>query len=86
MVRQLENELATLRDELAKLRTAAPTVIADPVQPAKAVSAPVAVPVATPVASPVASPPPPLVKQPALWFAVTGWGVAIVLLFRRKTI
>jgi len=81
MVRQLENELATLRDELAKLRTAAPTVIADPVQPAKAVSAPVAVPVATPVASP-----PPLVKQPALWFAVTGWGVAIVLLFRRKTI
>ena len=81
LVRQLENELARLRDELAKLRTAAPTVIADPVQPAKAVSAPVAVPVATPVASP-----PPLVKQPALWFAVTGWGVAIVLLFRRKTI
>jgi hypothetical protein len=85
MVRQLENELAKLRDELEMFRTAAPAVIADPVQPAKAVSPPVAVPVAPPVASPVASPPP-LVKQPALWFAVTGWGVAIVLLFRRKTI
>jgi len=85
LVRQLENELAKLRDDLAKLRTAAPTVIADPVQPAKAVPAPVAVPVASPVVTPVASAPP-LVKQPALWFAVTGWGVAIVLLFRRKTI
>ena len=26
------------------------------------------------------------VRQPALWFAVSGWGVAIVLLFRRRTI
>jgi hypothetical protein len=29
---------------------------------------------------------PPLVKQPALWFAVTGWAVAIVLLFRRRSL
>jgi len=27
-----------------------------------------------------------LVRQPALWFAVSGWGVAIVLLFRRRTL
>ena len=27
-----------------------------------------------------------LVRQPALWFAVSGWGVAVVLLFRRRTI
>jgi hypothetical protein len=75
LVRQLEDEVMNLRDEVAKLREAlAPTVIADPLQPSIA-------PVVVPVASP-----PPLVKQPALWFAVAGWGVAIVLLFRRKTI
>jgi hypothetical protein len=78
LVRQLENDLMNLRDELATLRAAnTQTVIEDPVQPAKAVTPPAAVPVASP---------PPLVKQPALWFAVAGWGVAIVLLFRRKTI
>ena len=27
-----------------------------------------------------------LVKQPALWFAVAGWGIAIVLLFRRRAL
>jgi hypothetical protein len=79
VVRQLEDEVMNLREELAKLRTApTPTVAIEPAEAAKAVSPPVVVP--------VASPPPPLVKQPALWFAVAGWGVAIVLLFRRKTI
>jgi hypothetical protein len=80
LVRQLEDEVTSLRNELAKFRTApepAPTVVAEPVQPATAVSPAVEVPVASA---------PPLVKQPALWFAVAGWGVAIVLLFRRKTI
>ena len=28
----------------------------------------------------------PLVKQPALWFAVAGWALAFVALFRRKSI
>ena len=35
-------------------------------------------------AAPAAAPP--LVKQPALWFAVAGWAVAVVLLFRRRSI
>jgi hypothetical protein len=78
LVRQLEDEVMNLREELAKLRTApTPAVAIEPVEPAKAVSPPLV---------PATSPPPPLVKQPALWFAVAGWGVAIVLLFRRKTI
>jgi hypothetical protein len=29
---------------------------------------------------------PALVKQPALWFAIAGWAVAVVLLFRRRSI
>jgi hypothetical protein len=84
LVRQLEGELEKLRGELATLRTEAPPVVAAPVQPLSepaVVTPPVPAPDPTPVASP-----PPLVKQPALWFAVAGWGVAIVLLFRRKTI
>jgi hypothetical protein len=83
LVRQLEGEVMTLRNELTNLRAApAPTIVTDAVQPAQAASPP---PVQVPVVVPVASPAP-LVKQPALWFALTGWGVAIVLLFRRKTI
>lgn len=74
--RQLESELAEVRDELAKLK------IAD--APARQLSAP-----PTNVEPPEASPPtaaPPLAKQPALWFAVAGWSVALVLLFRRRSI
>jgi hypothetical protein len=79
LVRQLEDEVMTLRGELASLRAVpAPAIIADPGQPAK--------PAPPPVAIPVATDPPPLVRQPALWFALAGWGAAIVLLFRRKTI
>lgn len=81
LVRHLEDELAGARDELARLRTAAPTVVQDPVPPSPVVSPPAPVPTATPVVRA-----PPLVKQPALWFAVAGWGAALVLLFRRKTI
>ena len=84
LVRQLEGELEKLRSELSTLRTEAPTVVAAPDHPLPepaVVTPPVPAPDPTPVA-----PPPPLVKQPALWFAVAGWGVAIVLLFRRKTI
>jgi hypothetical protein len=87
LVRQLEDEVSTLRNELTKLRAArAPTLIAEPVEPPRiAVSPPLPLPVVVQVPVPVPSPSP-LVRQPALWFAIAGWIVAIVLLFRRKTI
>ena len=75
LVRQLESELAGVREELAKLKMAeAPG--------RKLLSSPTDV--AAPSPSPTAAPP--LVKQPALWFAVAGWSVALVLLFRRRSI
>jgi hypothetical protein len=77
LVRQLENELADLRDELARLGGAASTSAAAANDPAKDLGDP-----RSSVAALVAS----LAKQPALWFAVAGWGLAIVLLFRRRTI
>ena len=82
IVRQLEHELAQARHELAALKIAKPDVALPAATPMN-----VALPV--PDAAPVIVPQyvaPPLVKQPALWFAVTGWAVAIVLLFRRRSI
>ena len=87
-MRQLENEVASLRDELARLKSARPadpaTVAAadehkatDPPAPPSTQLAPV------PLAIVNATP---LVKQPALWFAVAGWALALILLFRRRTI
>ena len=78
LVRQLEGELAEVRSELAKLKTAeAPAHIPSASAAAKVEAAAPAAPAAE------ASP---LVKQPALWFAVAGWAVAAVLLFRRRSI
>jgi hypothetical protein len=74
LVRQLENELAEVRGELVKLRAA--DAAGRPSAPAATVERPASAPVAAP----------PLVKQPALWFAVAGWAVAVVLLFRRHSI
>jgi len=73
LVRQLESDLAEVRDELAKLKMA--EAAARPSAPATTVEREPA-PAATP----------PLIKQPALWFAVAGWAVAVVLLFRRRSI
>jgi hypothetical protein len=86
IVRQLEHELAQARHELAALKIAKPQ--ADLPAPAAAAAA---VNVVVPVSdlAPAAVPPyvaPPVAKQRALWFAVTGWAVAIVLLFRRRSI
>jgi hypothetical protein len=75
LVRQLERELAEVRDELAKLRIAEANA-GKPSAPATKVEPRETAPAAAP----------PLVKQPALWFAVAGWGVAMVLLFRRRSI
>jgi hypothetical protein len=90
LLRQLENELADLRIELAKLKAAraaapkpVPITIAASVAPALPAPEP---PPPPPEAAPIANPPTPLVKQPALWFAVSGWAVAVVLLFRRRSL
>ena len=80
LVRQLESELAEARDELAAIKIAGP--VPD-------TASRVAAPFAKAANIAISEPPrdaPPLVKQPALWFAVTGWAVAIVLLFRRRSI
>jgi hypothetical protein len=78
LVRQLENELAEVRGELAKLRIAE-AAAGKPSASATKVESTEPGPAATPPAAA-----PPLVKQPALWFAVAGWAVAVVLLFRRR--
>jgi hypothetical protein len=75
LVRQLESELAEVRGELAKLRIGEAGAGTPP---------PSATKVESPEPAPAAAPP--LVKQPALWFAVAGWAVAVVLLFRRRSI
>ena len=75
LVRQLESELAEVRNELVALKT---EETAAPIRSAPAAKVEVLAPPPPAV--------PPLVKQPALWFAVTGWAVAAVLLFRRRSI
>jgi len=75
LVRRLESELAEARDELAKLRL-----------PKAAADGPAASATKVEPLEPAPAAAPPFVKQPALWFAVVGWAVAAVLLFRRRSI
>lgn len=82
LVRQLETELAQARTELARLKKAAPPADEPRDVPVKAVAPPEVAPIVV-ISPPAASP---FVKQPAIWFAVTGWAVAVVLLFRRRSI
>lgn len=77
LVRQLEGELAEVRNELANLKIAEAAAR----KPSTAVTS-----VEAPEPALNAAPAPPLVEQPALWFAVAGWSVAVVLLFRRRSI
>jgi hypothetical protein len=80
LVREMSNELDALRAEVEQLRSS------------EAPGAPIAPQAVLTVTTKDTSSSPPsrgmaaLVRQPALWFAVSGWGVAIVLLFRRKTV
>jgi hypothetical protein len=76
LVHQLERELTEARDELAKLKAAEAAAGRTSVSAAK-------VELVEPAPAPAVTP---LVKQPALWFALAGWAVAAVLLFRRRSI
>lgn len=80
VIRQLQDELDQLRNEISRLRGGQPGAKAgaesSPVMP----NTP---PVAT-AAAPVEVITVPLAKQPAIWFAVVGWVLAIVVLFRRR--
>ncbi len=86
LVHQLENEVASLRDEIERLKASKPVdgsrseSVAHAASPAVVSSPTLAAPL------PIAVAAPPLVKQPALWFAVVGWGLAVVLLFRRRSL
>ena len=71
LMREMENELASLRDELARLRG---------VDSAALLSS------SSSTSSSAFASLTSLARQPALWFALSGWAVAIVLLFRRRTI
>jgi hypothetical protein len=77
--RQLEAEVKKLESEVTRLQ--AETKSAPTQTPTTLPTAPIAL--ASPPVQVVALP---LVKQPALWFAVAGWALAIVALFRRKSI
>jgi hypothetical protein len=86
LMRQLENELRDARSEVARLKRAEASASKSPTPapPIERVAAAPAAPVAPAPAAP--APTPALVKQPALWFAIAGWAVAFVLLFRRRSI
>src|SRR5687767_753606 len=75
VVHQLESELAGARDELAKFKIGE-------VPPRELSASPTNIEAPEPALTAA----PPLAKQPALWFAVAGWSVALVLLFRRRSI
>ena len=91
LIRQLESELADARNELAQLKTTkaaaarpAPTATKAEVLPPPPAAEPPRPP--THPDPPSVTLPTPLVKQPALWFAASGWAVAVVLLFRRRSL
>ena len=90
--RQLQNELITVRAELAEFKAAAAAAAtaadgdegAGTAGPDRSASMPAAETGGPAMAtqSTVAG----LVKQPAVWFAAAGWLLAIVLLFRRRAL
>jgi hypothetical protein len=90
VIRQLENELAGVRKELARAKGTPLAAGNDSVfvssSPATSSGPHGPEPDPTPTIGIEPTPAPPLVKQPALWFAVTGWTLALVLLFRRRSI
>lgn len=89
VARQLQNELITVRAELAEIKaaTAAAGGVSGGVAPSDAdpgASVPAAVAAGQTMATQSAIPG--IVKQPAVWFAAAGWLLAIILLFRRRSL
>jgi hypothetical protein len=85
MVHQMERELADLRNELEKLRGHALPAVAASVSASAPAAAATPPPLPLPQSS-VAARLVSLASQPALWFAMSGWVLAIALLSRRRTI
>ena len=81
--RQLEAEVKHLESEVSRLQAEAQGSPAPPPTPVMTnlPTAPIAL-----AAPPVQYVAQPLARQPALWFAVAGWALAIVALFRRKSL
>ena len=86
LVRQLEREVEKLREELAAMRAAnastsriETTALMPPPLPASALPVMLAEPGPT---TTVAS----VMTRPLTWFGVAGWGLALLLLFRRRSI
>jgi len=84
LVREMERELANLRKELETIRSDAPSP-GGAASATPATASPVTAPPATAPRRPVVQRIAFLASQPALWFAVSGWAIAIALLFRRKS-
>ena len=82
MARQLQNELITVRGELARLQAAGAAAASAPAETDDD-GTPIPAAAVVPTAPPSVATP--LLKQPALWFAAGGWALAIVLLFRRRS-
>jgi hypothetical protein len=87
LVRQLESDVARLRGEIERLKAPKtpedPAPIKGPIEPRLPDPSPL---VLAGHPESVVAVVPPLVKQPALWFAVAGWALALLLLFRRRSI
>jgi len=83
VIRQLQDEVDRLNAELLRLRPAPATGAGPSVLVPGGPALPGASAVTTTAAVPAIAVP--LAKQPALWFAVAGWLLAIVVLFRRRS-
>lgn len=81
-IRQLEDELATLRTELSEARTEISKARAEiPKVPAELPKAQGELP---PVETQAEKPPASIVSNPIAWFGVIGWALALLLLLRRQ--
>lgn len=84
LVRRLENELLELQSELAKLRSERPKPPA--ALPEERAALPKAQGEPPPVETKAADTAAGLAKQPITWFGLIGWALALLLLFRRRSV